>query len=115
MRRKFKDMKVNKKKYIPKVGDAVEYVFDEEGWFRGKIVSIQKRSRTVAIQFADGDYSTDLSMRDVRPFESYKQGERIVANGVECTFEGIKATGDAIVRLDTGGIRITNMDRISRP
>ncbi len=115
MRRKLKEKKSKVAKYTPKKGDIVEYFYDGEGWFRGIIVSTQKRSRTLSIQFDDGDFNAQLSWKNVRPFKDYKQGERVIVQNIECTFVGIKAVGDAMVRLDAGDIHTVNVSQISRP
>ena len=101
--------------YTPKEGDIIEYHYDGDGWFKGQIVSMNKRTRTLAIQFNDGDYASNLSRKKVRKFEPYRDGDRVIAFGKLGTYMGVKATGDAMIRLDSGGIAGVDVNKMSRP
>ena len=101
------------KTYIPSVGDHVEYYFDGDGWFQGRVQQVNRRRRTVAIQFFDGDFDSKLSLDKVRLFQPYQIGERIAADGGECNFTGVSAFGN--VRCsDSGEMFSVDINQVTR-
>ena len=113
-----KDTPITKKskRYTPKPGDIVEYDYEGDGWFVGRVKLVNKRTRTMAIRFNDGDYSTNLTIQKARPFKPYKVNERVMAYGKYCSFLGVKAIGDAMVRIeDSDDVHNVDINQISRP
>ncbi len=103
--------------FIPKPGDIVEYLFEEGGWFQGKVdnVSGKKRRTKLAIQFNDGEFASNLVLSKVRPFSPYTPGEIILVQDEEIRYLGVTATGNVLCRDDTGEHFTVDLNTISRP
>ena len=102
--------------YEVKVGDFVEYLLeDEDAWFQGRVHSVKRTTKKVAIEFNDGDFMSNLSMSLVRPFKPYTPGDLILAGNMECIYTGVSAIGMAKCLLESGEIYSIDVDMISRP
>lgn len=101
------------KRYVPSVGDHVEYFFEGDGWYQGRVYSVNKRRGTLAIQFYDGEYEAKAVLRKVRPFEPWQIGERVTVNNIQCNFTGVSAFG-SVTCLESGETYNVDMYDISR-
>jgi hypothetical protein len=110
-----KPRKQSKSKYYPQVGDSVEYYFEGDGWFQGRIASTNKRTRTFAIQFADGEYESNMVLRKVRPFVDFQKGESVKVHGSVYTYVGMRSTGEAIIETRSGKNHAIDVRELSRP
>lgn len=99
-----------------KTGDIVEGYMEDDGWFKGKIVSID-RTKRVAVAFDDGDYQV-LPTHKIRRFDHFEVGEKVAVagGGVVATISYIFANGFVALRGDNGDeaeVHIFQINRIS--
>jgi hypothetical protein len=99
-----------------KTGDIVEGYVEGDGWFKGKIVSIDRRKR-FAVAFDDGDYQ-QLPTHKVRRFNHFEVGETVALRGGEVVATISYITANGYVSLlgdddDEGEVHIFEISRIS--
>merc|ERR1712032_567381 len=106
--------------FIPLLGDYVECFFQNDGWFRGKIVDIHEDS-TYSIDFDDGEHSSNIQLDDIRLFQPFMMGQEVVlrdeyGDTIEGLIVYISGYGTfSVESYDTGEIfKKVALDRIYR-
>ncbi len=102
------------KNYTPAPGDHIEYYFEGDGWFQGRVQSVNRRRGFAAIQFYDGEYQSKAFFTKMRPFKDFRYGELVMADGDTCHFNGVSAFGEAKCLIPGGNEFVLDVHDISR-